>query len=36
MFVVAQQHAVSGAQDSELWLNVIDELMGKTDASTTH
>jgi predicted DsbA family dithiol-disulfide isomerase len=28
MFVVAQQHAVSGAQDSALWLNVIDELMG--------
>ena len=36
MFVVAQQHAVSGAQNSDLWLNVIDELMGKTDASTTH
>ena len=28
MFVVAQQHAVSGAQNSDLWLDVIDELMG--------
>lgn len=27
MFVVAQQHAVSGAQNSDLWLDVIDELM---------
>ncbi|RPE71536.1 putative DsbA family dithiol-disulfide isomerase [Pacificibacter maritimus] len=29
MFVVAQQHAVSGAQDSALWINVIDELMAQ-------
>ncbi|SEK98563.1 DsbA family oxidoreductase [Pacificibacter marinus] len=35
MFVVAQQHAVSGAQNSKLWVEVIDELMaGATD--TTH
>ncbi|MEM5475014.1 DsbA family oxidoreductase [Pacificibacter sp. AS14] len=27
LFVVAQQHAVSGAQNSGLWLSVIDELM---------
>lgn len=36
MFVVAQQHAVSGAQDSALWLNVIDELMGKLSDDTVH
>jgi predicted DsbA family dithiol-disulfide isomerase len=35
MFVVAQQHAVSGAQDSKLWIDVIDEMIaGATD--TTH
>ena len=36
MFVVAQQHAVSGAQNSDLWLNVIDELMGNTTDAQTH
>jgi predicted DsbA family dithiol-disulfide isomerase len=36
MFVVAQQHAVSGAQNSDLWLNVIDELMGKQTDESVH
>ena len=28
-FVVASQHVVVGAQPTELWLNVIDELSGQ-------
>ena len=31
-FIVAQQHAVPGAQPVELWLQVIDEIMGQLDA----
>ncbi|MEN8873883.1 MAG: DsbA family oxidoreductase [Pacificibacter sp.] len=31
MFVIAQQHAVSGAQNSDLWLNVIDELTARAE-----
>ena len=34
LFVVAQQHAVSGAQNSELWLSVIDELMEQVGDAT--
>jgi len=32
-FIVAQQHALSGAQPTELWLNVIDELAEKLAAT---
>ena len=28
-FILANQHALQGAQPSELWLNVIDELIEK-------
>ncbi len=30
-FIVAQQHAVPGAQPPEVWANVITEIMGKLD-----
>ncbi|WP_415184018.1 DsbA family oxidoreductase [Phaeovulum sp.] len=30
-FIIANQHVVSGAQPTELWLNVIDELTGRPD-----
>ncbi len=30
-FIVANQHALSGAQPKELWLNVIDEVMAQLD-----
>ncbi|NNE81583.1 MAG: DsbA family oxidoreductase [Silicimonas sp.] len=32
-FIIAQQHAVPGAQPTELWLNVIDELAAQADQS---
>jgi len=32
-FIVAQQHALSGAKPTELWLNVIDELAEKLAAA---
>lgn len=32
-FVVAQQHAVPGAQPPEVWVKVIDEIMAKLDAA---
>ncbi len=31
-FIVARAHAVPGAQSSEIWLKVIDEILGLTDA----
>jgi predicted DsbA family dithiol-disulfide isomerase len=31
-FIVASQHAVPGAQPTETWLNVIDELIGAAAA----
>ena len=35
-FVVANQHVVPGAQPTELWLQVIDELIGQgEDTSQT-
>jgi len=33
MFIVAQQHALNGAQPTELWLQVIDELAEQIKAS---
>ncbi|MEM7722013.1 MAG: DsbA family oxidoreductase [Pseudomonadota bacterium] len=32
-FILAQQHALSGAQPTELWLNVIDELAEQINAA---
>ncbi len=32
-FIVASQHAVPGAQPTETWLNVIDEMMSREDAA---
>ncbi len=34
-FIVAQQHAVPGAQAPELWERVIDELAGQTRAASS-
>lgn len=35
-FIVADTHAVSGAQPAELWLKVIDELTASGDDTTLH
>ncbi|MEL7180283.1 MAG: DsbA family protein, partial [Pseudomonadota bacterium] len=32
-FIVAQQHAVPGAQPPEMWVNVIEDIMKQIDAA---
>ena len=34
-FIVAGKHAVPGAQSTEVWLRVIDEIMAQENASVT-